>query len=550
MASDSSGVTPRARTLTLVAMTLANSMILVDQTAVPLAVPALISDLGGDLDEGPWILTANILPLAALMVLGGRLGDLLGLRRVFLAGAAIFVCSSALVGFAQDTIWAIAARAAQGIGAALMMPTALAIVSSVYSGPDRGRALGILAGASAFFAACGPVLGGVLTGIDWRLVFLINVPLAVVTILLTLRAVPELAPDPDAPRKIDYGGVVTFGLAMALIVFGLTQGSGDSDWTEPSVVIALGGAVLSLIAFVFIEQRVENPLIEFRLLRHLNFLAAIISQVLAGMVELGMGFLLPAYLLLVVGVDPEVAGLMLIPSTVPIILAGPLSGRAFDRMGGRGPLVFGFVVLALSGLALGLAAPEEEFVLLIPGLVLQGIGLGVVLTVNDPTGLTAVPEKDQGQGAGMINTAEQMGGALGIAVLTAVLLGYYWGRIQERIEELGYGQPTEDEIQQGRDFILEVEQEGRREVEASGHVPEKIKYVLEDIVELHAQAYEVAFFAAGFLALLGAIACFLLVRKSDRVTEGPVFARRSRWLYVLSGRGPAITKQPDPGRSE
>ncbi|MBM3667836.1 MAG: DHA2 family efflux MFS transporter permease subunit [Actinobacteria bacterium] len=541
-------ISDSARRWTLVAMTLANSMILVDQTAVPLAVPDLIQDLGGQLDEGPWILTANILPLAALVVLGGRLGDLLGLRRVFLAGAAIFVCSSALVGFSQDTIMAIAARALQGCGAALMMPTALAIVSSVYTGPDRGRALGILAGASAFFAACGPVLGGVLTSVDWRLVFLINVPIAIVTILMTLRSVPELAPLPGATRDIDYPGVITFGLGMALIVFGLTQGSGESDWTQPAVVGALAGAVLSLTAFVVIEHRVANPLIEFRLLRHLNFLAAMISQVLAGMVELGMGFLLPAYLLLVVGVSPEVAGLMLIPSTLPIILAGPLSGRAFDRMGGRAPLVFGFVVLALSGLALGLAAPEQSFATLIPGLVLQGIGLGVVLTVNDPTGLTAVPEKDQGQGAGMINTAEQMGGALGIAVLTAVLLGYYWGRIEERIESLGYGKVTQGEMQQGRDFILQVEQEGRKTVEESGEVPEKIRYVLNDIVDLHAQAYEVTFFAAGGIALLGAIACFLLVRKTDRIQGGPVFTRRSRWLYATSGRGPAITKRPDPGR--
>ena len=152
-------VAGRDRWLTLAAMTLANSMILVDQTSVPLATPDLIQDLGGSISSGPWILTANILPLAALMVLGGRLGDLFGLRRVFVAGAALFVVSSALVGFSQDVPWAIAARAAQGTGAALMMPTALAIVSSIYPQAERGRALGILAGASAFFAALGPVLG-------------------------------------------------------------------------------------------------------------------------------------------------------------------------------------------------------------------------------------------------------------------------------------------------------------------------------------------------------------------------------------------------------
>ena len=530
----------KARWLTLAGMTLANSMILVDQTSVPLATPDLIQDLGGSISEGPWILTANILPLTALMVLGGRLGDLLGLRRVFLAGAGIFVVSSALVGFSQDVVWAIAARAAQGVGAALMMPTALAIVSSVYPREDRGRALGILAGASAFFAALGPVLGGVLTAIDWRLVFLINVPLAIATIGLTLSATPRLEPDPNVPRTIDYPGVLTFGFGIAAIVFGLTQGSGN-DWGDPEVVISLVGAVVLLAAFVVIEHRVSNPLLEFRLFRHLNFLAANISQVLAGMVELGMGFLLPWFLLLVIGISPEVAGLALIPSTVPIILAGPLAGRAFDRIGGRAPLVIGFLVLAASGAALALAVPQQSYVYLVPGLVLQGLGLGIVLTVNDPTGLTAVPPEDQGQGAGMINTAEQMGGALGIAVMSAVLLEVYWQRLLDKLGQAGI-HVTPKEVDQGKEFILQAEEKGRHHAVATG----KIKYALGDIINEHVVAYEVTFFVAAGIALLGALACFILVRKSDHVTEGRVFSRRSRWIYATAGRSSAISKRPPP----
>jgi EmrB/QacA subfamily drug resistance transporter len=531
----------RARWLTLAAMTLANSMILVDQTSVPLATPDLIQDLGGSISEGPWILTANILPLTALMVLGGRLGDLLGLRRVFLAGAGIFVVSSALVGFSQDVVWAIAARASQGVGAALMMPTALAIVSSVYPAKERGRALGILAGASAFFAALGPVLGGLLTAIDWRLVFLINVPLAITTILLTLWATPRLDPDPGAPRKIDYAGTLTFGLGIALIVFGLTQGSGN-DWGDPAVVISLVAAVVLFAAFIVIEQRVENPLLDFRLFRHLNFLASNISQVLAGMVELGMGFLMPWFLLLVIGMDPEVAGLALIPSTLPIILAGPLAGRAFDKVGGRMPLVIGFLVLAASGVALALAVPQQSYAWLIPGLVLQGLGLGIVLTVNDPTGLTAVPEKDQGQGAGMINTAEQLGGALGIAILTAVLLEVYWHKLFDRLGAMGI-HVTGSETDQGKEFILQAEEKGRDHAVATG----KIHYVLGDIINSHVAAYEVTFFVAAGISLLGALACFLLVRRGDRIkAEAPVFSRRSRWIYAAMGRGSAVTKRPSP----
>ncbi len=262
------------------------------------------------------------------------------------------------MGAAQNIEWAIAARAIQGAGAALMMPTALAIVSAVYPEERKGAALGILAGASAFFAALGPVLGGLLTTIDWRLVFLVNVPLAVIAIVLTLRSTPPLEPDPDASRDLDLPGVLTFAIAVGAIVFGLSQGA-EEGWGDPATLVPLARRRWRWSpVFVLIERRAANPMIEFRLFRHENFLASNISQLLAGMVELGLGFLTPFFLLLVVGVSPATAGIALIPATIPIILAGPLAGRAFDRFGGRWPLVAGFgtssplsgVVLALAGL--------------------------------------------------------------------------------------------------------------------------------------------------------------------------------------------------------
>ena len=205
----------RNRWLTLIAMTISSGMILVDQTSVPLAIPYAMTDLNAPVSDGQWILTANMLPLAAFMVLGGRLGDLLGLRRVFLAGALIFVISSALAGFAQNLPWMITARATQGAGAALMMPTAVAIVSTVFPDEERGKALGLLAGFAAFAAALGPVLGGGLATIDWRLVFLVNVPLAALCVLLTLKACPPLAPKEGASRNLDPAGVITFGIGIA-----------------------------------------------------------------------------------------------------------------------------------------------------------------------------------------------------------------------------------------------------------------------------------------------------------------------------------------------
>jgi EmrB/QacA subfamily drug resistance transporter len=316
----------RARWATLVAMTLANSMILVDQTAVPLAIPHTIAALDGSLDTSQWILTANILPLAAFMVFAGRLGDQLGLRRVFLAGALLFIGSSALAGAAQDMPWLITVRATQGVGAALMLPTTLAIVSAVFPEQDRGRALGIVAGTSAFFAALGPVLGGLLTQyIDWRAVFLINVPLAAVTIALTLLYTPALRPTSGTSQTLDVPGLVTFAVGIV----GLTLGLGQSQqwgWVSPATLISFGLGVVGFVAFVAIEPRRRNPLMEFDLFRHLNFSAAVISQFLAGTIELATAYLLPFYLLLVVGLAPGPAGLALIPATVPIVIMAPWPG--------------------------------------------------------------------------------------------------------------------------------------------------------------------------------------------------------------------------------
>jgi EmrB/QacA subfamily drug resistance transporter len=520
-------------------MTLSASMILVDQTAVPLATADAIADLNGAVADGQWILTANILPLAALMVFGGRLGDLVGLRRVFLSGALIFMCATAAAGGAQDMPMMIAARAVQGVGAALMMPTAVAITSAVYPKERRGTALGILAGGSAFFAALGPVLGGLLTSIDWRLVFLINVPLAITTILLTLSATPALRPRAGERRRIDYAGTVVFGLAIVALVFGLSQGQSDG-WGSPETVLPLVASVVLLAVFVSIELRAKEPLLEFKLFRYGNFLAANISQLLAGAIELGLGFLLPFYLLLVIGVDPATAGIALLPASIPIILAGPLAGRAFDRVGGRAPLVVGFLILAASGAALAAGVGEQTVIALIPGLALQGLGLGVVLTVNDPTGLGAVPPESQGEAAGTINTTEQLGGAIGIAGLTAIEVGAAEHITYERLADRGID-VSPAEIDKFKEFILQAEQAGRNQTAIDSRV---VRVAIEDNLLAHVDSFRITFLASTGIALLGALVCIVLVRRENRYLVGPVFGRRSRWTYASAGTTPGITRHP------
>ena len=522
-------------------MTLANSMILVDQTAVPLAIPHTIADLRGSLSTSQWVITANVLPLAAFMVFAGRLGDQLGLRRVFLAGAVLFIGSSAMAGAAQDMPWLITVRATQGVGAALMMPTTLAIVSAVFPERDRGRALGLMAGASAFFAALGPILGGLLTQyIDWRAVFLINVPLAAVTVLLTLISTPGFRPEPGTRRELDAPGVLTFAVGIGGLTLGLGQ-SQDWGWGSPATLVALALGVAGLAAFVAVERRRRDPLIRFGFFRHLNFSASNISQVLAGSIELAAGYLLPFYLLLVIGLGPGAAGLALIPATVPIIIVAPLAGRWFDRVGGRLPLTVGFLVLAASSFSLAAAFSAQSLWPLIPGLVLQGIGLGIVLTVNDPIGLGSVPAEDQGQASGIIDTSEQLGGGVGIAVFTVVLLHIYFGKLFDLLAQRGIT-VTQSEMQQGREFVLRAEQEGLRQVTP----PPRIRAVLDQFEEAHVHAYQLTFVLMGAVAVVAAVVCWLLVRRSDHLVPTGLFSRRSWWAWATHGEGPGLTRRPLP----
>jgi MFS family permease len=246
----------------------------------------------------------------------------------------------------------------------------------------------------------------------------------------------------------------------------------------------------------------------------------------------------------VIGIGPATAGIALIPATIPIVLAGPLAGRAFDRVGGRVPLVAGYLVLAASGLALAAGVGEQTVGALIPGLILQGLGLGVVLTVNDPTGLGAVPPDAQGTAAGTINTTEQLGGALGIAGLTAIEIGAAERITVERLADRGI-EPNPEQIDRFKEFILQAEQAGRGQTPVDTRV---IRAAVEDNVLAHVDSFRLTFLTSVGIALVGALVCFVLVRREDRFYKGPVFGRRSRWVWAHAGATPAVTRHPPPER--
>jgi len=506
----SSSTTPRTgRRTVLAAMTLANAMILVDQTAVPLTLPDIARDLGVDALLVQWVLTASLLPLAGLLVLGGRLGDLLGRRRVFLLGVVVFAGASALGGVAPDFAVLLAARVCQGVGGALMLPATVAILSAAFGPRERGRALGTMGGIAATAGALGPTIGGLLTStLSWRAVLLINLPLLVVTLWATLRSVPA-----DGPRSrrvsVDLPGAALLGLVLVGLVFGLARTTSEG-WTAPDVITSLVLAAAALVLFVRRERSVADPLLDLHLLRRSrDYLAATISQGLAGMAEMGLGLILPLALVLNLRMDPGLAGVALLATTVPMVVVAPVVGRWYDRAGGRPPLVVGFGLMALAGILLAVGMPANAFWPLLPGLVVYGLGLAVVLTVNDPVGLDTVPERDHGQASGVSATAEQGGGAVGIALLFALLHGTYLASLADRIAARGL--PPLDPV-----AFLELRQ-AFQDAQQTGLEPDafdpRVRAYLEVAESASDVGYIVAFLAVTVLALVGVVTSAWLVRR-------------------------------------
>jgi EmrB/QacA subfamily drug resistance transporter len=493
----------------LAAMTLANAMILVDQTAVPLALPDIAQDFRVSALLVQWVLTASLLPLAGLLVLGGRLGDLLGRRRVFLVGAVVFAGASALGGAAPDFGVLLVARVCQGAGGALMLPATVAILSAAFDPRERGRALGAMGGIAATAGALGPTIGGLLTSaLSWRAVLLVNLPLLVVTLWATLRAVP-----PDGPRRtrvhVDLPGAALLGLVLVGLVFGLAQTTSEG-WTAPDVLGSLAVAVVALVLFVRRERRVEDPLLDLGLLRaSRDYRGATIAQGLAGMAEMGLGLILPLALVLNLRMDPALAGLALLATTVPMVVIAPVVGRWYDRAGGRPPLVVGFGLLALSGVLLAVGIPGNAFGWLLPGLVVYGFGLAVVLTVNDPVGLDTVPERDHGQASGVSATAEQGGGAVGIALLYALMHLTYLSALADGVAERGLPALTPERGAEFREAIEGAEQTG---LVPGTFDPQVVQYL--DVAERASdQGYVVAFLAVTVLAIIGVVTSAWLVRR-------------------------------------
>jgi EmrB/QacA subfamily drug resistance transporter len=402
------------------AMCFALFMIMLDNTVVNVALPSIQRSLHASTSSLEWTVNAYTLSFAVLLVTGGRLGDLFGRRKVFLAGVIIFAGSSAAIGFSPSDTWLVGWRAAQGVGAALMMPATLSIISNAFPPAERGKAIGTWAGVSALALAIGPVVGGFLVqSVSWQSIFFLNVPVAVGAVLITLFAVRE-SRDETVARTVDLPGVLTLTVGLGALVLALVEGN-SWQWGSPRELALYVIAFVGLASFAVVERRRREPMVDFRFFRSSTFFGANIVAFIVSFAMLAMFFFLALYMQNILHYTPLQAGVRFLPSTVMIVLIAPIAGRLADRVGPRPLMTFG--LLAVSGALFWQShlTVSSSYATLLPGFVLMGLGMAFVMSPMSTAAMNAVDKTKAGVASGILSMSRMVGGTFGVAVLGALV---------------------------------------------------------------------------------------------------------------------------------
>ena len=419
---DASAPVPRgaARWSALAALTVVSFLLLLEDTAVSVALPAIRRDLGLGLGGLEWVVNVYTLALAALLLPAGKLADIHGRRRAFLGGLATFTLASPVAAAAETGAVLLAARAVQGVGAAFAGAAALSIVSAMFTERERGAALGIWAGAAAVGLGLGPVVGALLTeSFGWEAIFLINVPLGAGAWLLTRLVLPE-SRDASADGRLPLRSLLASCVALLALLLALTEGN-TLGWSSPGVVALLGAAAACTALFVRVERRATSPLLDGTLLRDRRFGGANLVSLLSTAVMCNLFFFLTLYFQLVLGFTTVGAGASLLPLTGLIVVVSPLAGRLSDRIGRALPVAAGMIVLAVALLLLSRLEVDSALPPILLWLALGGIGIGLTTTPTTAAALDAAPSERAGVASGVLNTSRAVGLSLGIATMGAIL---------------------------------------------------------------------------------------------------------------------------------
>jgi EmrB/QacA subfamily drug resistance transporter len=412
---------------TLMAVAFGLFMIMLDNTVVNVALPSIGRDLHISLAELEWIVTAYALVFAALLITGGKLADMFGRRKIFVVGLAIFSLSSLACGLAPSAGFLIGARAAQGIGAALMNPATLSIITATFPPKQRGQAIGIWAGVSALALAIGPLIGGLIVdNIGWNWIFFVNVPIGILGIVVSQLVIKE-SRDTSHEQRLDLPGLLTSGLALFSLSYALIEGNAKG-WSSPEILGLFVAAAVFLVTYVLLERRQRLPMLDLSLFRIPSFAGANTVALLVSLGMFGVFFFVSLYVQNILGYSPTKAGAIFLPMTILIILIAPVAGKASDRIGSRWLMGGGMTLLSISLLLYQRVGLHSTFWTLFPAMILGGIGMALTMSPMTSVAMASVPVDKAGVGSGVLNSFRQVGGSLGIAVMGAILASYLSAR--------------------------------------------------------------------------------------------------------------------------
>ncbi len=498
---------------TLIAVSIAIFMLLLDITVVNVALPSIQHALHSSFADLQWVVNAYALTLAAFLLTAGAVSDRVGRRLVFTVGLVVFTCSSAVCGLSTTPLMLNLARAVQGTGGAMMFATSLALIAGAFHGRERGVAFGVFGAVTGAAVAIGPVIGGIITtGIGWEWIFFVNVPIGIIAVILTLSQVSE-SRDPNA-RGVDWAGLITFSGALFLLGFALIEGN-EAGWGSTRIVSFLIGAVVLLVAFVAIERAQQRPMLDLTLFRRPAFTGASIVAFALSSSIFAMFLYLTIYIQDVLGYDALQAGLRFLPVTLLSFMVAPVAGRLSVRVPVRLLLGSGLVLVSGGLLAMTAVDPTSSWTALIPGFILAGAGIGMINPPLASTAIGVVHHTRSGMASGINSTFRQVGIATGIAGLGAVFEHEVFTSTTASLSASGYQQ------------AVNVAAHGNlKKVLIAGEVHGLFHSLSPAASAALSHSYRVGF-VEGFdtilligaaVALVGAVLAFALVRQRDFVT--------------------------------